>query len=306
MKVSVKLNIKKMYAFLLACALFEANAQTITDVQVQQAMAQYHIAPNATFFRQASSSMEPNIKSDALVVVEPYQAQQNPLRGDMIIFKPPTDSGALYIKRVVAVAGDRVQFKNGTLILNGVAQHEPYVFRRDKDFIQNALKNPKLNKIFFNTQVVTVPNGAFFVLGDNRFNSVDSRSFGAIDAIAIKGKALLWQDLPIDDNRRGEFLRTSLKRVADKLPLDLGAGLVLDSTKVVGNNRIEAFYSLPASAFTKDTEQLLGVSKDSLIDLYCHPRILGSLTDVDVSHVFQFKGSSEPLRVNMTHDECVQ
>ena len=103
MKVSVKLNIKKIYALLLAWILFEANAQTITDLQVQQAMAQYHIAPNATFFRQASSSMEPSIKTDALVVVEPYQAQQNPLP-EAPAQAPAQESGAAPAQTVPAAA----------------------------------------------------------------------------------------------------------------------------------------------------------------------------------------------------------
>ena len=301
---------KYSLGLLLACVVvFGAHAQPypapIDEAQIKQFMAEHDIAPNATFFRQASSSMEPSIPVNTILVVQPYPEHTLPMRGDLIVFTPPTQPEASYIKRVVAIAGDRVQFKQGGLILNGVAQHEPYAFVRDKAFIQKALKNPKYPQNFFNSQVLTVPENSFFVLGDNRFNSSDSRVFGAINLSAIKGQALLWKDLAIDDPRRGEFLRTRLKRMTNQLPLDLGDGVLLTSLDVLDNHKIQVHYALPAAQYHPDIEQYLKNSP-YFLELYCDPRYFGGLTGVGLSQVFTFEGVQKPVVVDLVPGTCAK
>jgi signal peptidase I len=88
---------------------------------------------------------------------------------------PPTAAVAApddLIKRVVAVAGDTIEARHGTVLLNGTALIEPYVSSPTSDF------GP-----------VVVPNGRLFVMGDNRANSSDSRVFGTIDQGSVIGSA---------------------------------------------------------------------------------------------------------------------
>jgi signal peptidase I len=95
-------------------------------------------------------------------------------RGDVIAFVHASDDGrAVYVKRVVGVPGDDLIIQHGVVWVNGARLDEPYVSRRD------AAGSPAM----------TVPRDAFFVLGDNRGESDDSRAFGAVPESAVIGRA---------------------------------------------------------------------------------------------------------------------
>ena len=96
------------------------------------------------------------------------------VRGDVIAFVHASDDGrAVYVKRVVGLPGDSVVIEHGVVRVDGTRLDEPYVSLRD------AASAPAM----------TVPRGAFFVLGDNRGESDDSRAFGAVPASAVIGRA---------------------------------------------------------------------------------------------------------------------
>ncbi len=90
-----------------------------------------------------------------------------------------------FIKRVVGVGGDRIEIKNKTLYINNHALVEPYAVHRDTRIRGSALE-PRDN-----LGPVIVPRGKFFVMGDNRDQSYDSRFWGFVDMSEIKGKAFI-------------------------------------------------------------------------------------------------------------------
>jgi signal peptidase I len=99
-----------------------------------------------------------------------------PKRGDVIVFRYPNDPSRDFIKRVIGVPGDTVEINNGTLLINGKAVPEDY------------LESSTLGSSF---QKTTVPAGKYFVLGDNRNNSSDSRAWGFVPADNVIGQAML-------------------------------------------------------------------------------------------------------------------
>ena len=101
---------------------------------------------------------------------------REPARGDIVVVHSPVNADEDLVKRIVAVAGDRISISGGRLYVNGVAQVEPYLFEQD-----------------FEGQMgeTLVPAGHVFVMGDNRNNSGDSRLFGPIPRDRIIGKAFL-------------------------------------------------------------------------------------------------------------------
>lgn len=104
----------------------------------------------------------------------------SPERGDIIVFLCDWTAGEsrYLIKRVIGVAGDTVEIKNGDLYVNGTLQEEDYIKEP-----MNAYSYP----------AVTVPEGHFYVMGDNRNNSTDSRVIGCVPEEKIKGVCWLYK-----------------------------------------------------------------------------------------------------------------
>ena len=126
-----------------------------------------------------SNSMATTLLPRDYIMVDSWVYQRGkPQRGDIITFKYPPKPETLFIKRVVAVEGDKVTLKNGKLILNGEVKIEPYVL---------ASNNVKTAKVDYQEWIV--PKNHYFVLGDNRDDSNDSRYWGLLERGAIQGKA---------------------------------------------------------------------------------------------------------------------
>ena len=108
-----------------------------------------------------------------------------PEKGNIIVFKYPEDPTRDFIKRVVAVEGDVVESRNKTIYVNGKPTSEPYTQHTDNSIRPLGIE-PRDN---FGPLIV--PKNKFFVMGDNRDQSYDSRYWGYVDRKDIKGKALI-------------------------------------------------------------------------------------------------------------------
>lgn len=109
----------------------------------------------------------------------------DPEHGDVIVFRYPEDPSKDFIKRVAGVPGDVVEVRDHVLYRNGEPVEEPHVEL-----------HPGPTRVHFGPQ--TVPEDHYFVLGDNRFNSHDSRFWGFVPRSHIKGKAwrIYWSASP--------------------------------------------------------------------------------------------------------------
>jgi signal peptidase I len=108
-----------------------------------------------------------------------------PKRFDVIVFNATVDKD--YIKRIIGLPGDHVEYKNDKLYINGKAYDEPYLDKLKKDII-----DPPLTQDFKLEDIIgkkTIPKGYLFVMGDNRRYSKDSRSIGVISMESVVGKA---------------------------------------------------------------------------------------------------------------------
>jgi signal peptidase I len=122
-------------------------------------------------------SMMPGLEDQERIFVNKFVYRWEPIqRGDIIVFRYPRDTSKSYIKRVIGVAGDRVRIQNGQVYVNGEALDEDYV---PSDYA-DARSYPEL----------VVPRNTYFVLGDHRTMSSDSREFGPVNDRFIYGKAV--------------------------------------------------------------------------------------------------------------------
>jgi signal peptidase I len=123
------------------------------------------------------TSMMPGLEDQERIFVNKFVYRWEPIqRGDIIVFRYPRDPSKSYIKRVIGVAGDHIRIENGQVYVNDEALDEDYVPSEYAD----ARSYPE----------VVVPQNSYFVLGDHRTMSNDSRDFGAVNERFIYGKAV--------------------------------------------------------------------------------------------------------------------
>ena len=126
----------------------------------------------------------------------------SPKRGDIVVFRYPIDRKQTFIKRVVAIAGDRLRIESKQLFLNGKPATEPYALHKTgymDTYRDNFPSEPNIRlfepaaEMLANSVVngeVVVPQGKLFVMGDNRDSSLDSRYWGFLDTTDIIGRPL--------------------------------------------------------------------------------------------------------------------
>lgn len=115
----------------------------------------------------------------------------DPKDGDVIVFEFPEDTSKDFIKRIMGVPGDVLEMRDKAVYRNGVKLDEPYIKHT----------SPGIQPRRDNFGPVTVPEGKYFVMGDNRDESYDSRFWGFVDRDKIRGKAMIiyWSwDGPFD------------------------------------------------------------------------------------------------------------
>ncbi|HJQ66197.1 MAG TPA: signal peptidase I, partial [Gemmatimonadales bacterium] len=131
---------------------------------------------------------------------------RQPRRGDVIVFAFPRDPRQDYVKRVIGTPGDTVQMRGGRVSVNGTRLDEPYVQRIDpgNDVVNAEFEWQRPYFLALSTDArrayrptrdswgpLVVPASKYFVMGDNRDDSSDSRYWGFVDASAVKGRTLL-------------------------------------------------------------------------------------------------------------------
>jgi signal peptidase I len=140
-------------------------------------------------FNVVGASMQPNFEnSDYLIIDELSYRFHEPVRGEVVVFHPPGNRGQDYIKRVIGLPGETVIVQNGTVRIVNAEHPEGYTL--DETAYLGDANTPG------NTQV-TLRNGEYFLMGDNRAVSLDSRSFGAVPRTNVIGRVWL-RGLPIE------------------------------------------------------------------------------------------------------------
>lgn len=125
------------------------------------------------------TSMMPGLENEERIFINKFIYRfgfEDINRGDTVVFWYPGDTSKSYIKRVIGIPGDTVEIRKGTVYVNGKALNEPYVpdYYRDRASMQ----------------LTTIGENQYFVLGDHRSSSNDSRNWGTVPRNYIYGKAV--------------------------------------------------------------------------------------------------------------------
>lgn len=127
-------------------------------------------------YRVVGNSMAPTLEDSQYLVVSKLDYRlHEPQRGDIIVFRDPNDAGRKLIKRVIGLPGEMLEIKQGQVYINDQLLQESYI------------NSPGLHS----RSLTPIPDHYYFVLGDNRNNSSDSRNWGPLAEAEIVGKAWL-------------------------------------------------------------------------------------------------------------------
>jgi signal peptidase I len=128
--------------------------------------------------RVEGTSMMPRLEDRDRLFINKFVYRISSIeRGDVVVFRYPRDPEKSYIKRVIALPGDSIRIDHGVVWINGIRQHESYVPKEYRDNSSMA--------------EMVVPADSYFMMGDHRSISWDSRAFGPVERSLIYGKAVL-------------------------------------------------------------------------------------------------------------------
>ncbi|MBU0646841.1 signal peptidase I [Patescibacteria group bacterium] len=136
-------------------------------------------------FYVRGASMEPNFyDSEYLIIDEISYRFHEPKRGDIIVFKYPRNPQEYFIKRVVGLPNEKIQVKDGEIhIFN---KEHPLGIKIDEPYLANGVKTNGTDD-----DIISLSNDEYYVFGDNRNFSKDSRSFGPVNKSFVVGRVLL-------------------------------------------------------------------------------------------------------------------
>lgn len=168
--------IKNFFAF-----IFELVKIVVISLAIIIPIRYYLIQP----FYVKGASMEPNFfDQEYLIINEISYRLGSPKRGDIVVFRYPRDPQEYFIKRVIGLPGEKVQVKEGEVYVFG--KNDPNGKKLEEPYLQEGVKTFSLSE-----EQVTLGENQYFVLGDNRNASKDSRSFGPVDKSFFIGKVML-------------------------------------------------------------------------------------------------------------------
>jgi len=148
----------------------------VRDLLVSVAIAVFIITFLYQPVRVEGTSMLPRLVDEDRLFINKFVYHISPIeRGDVVVFRYPRDHSKSYIKRVIALPGDRLWIDHGVVWLNGKPQSEAYVPDAYRDTRSMA--------------EIVVPENMYFMMGDHRSISSDSREFGPVEHALIYGKA---------------------------------------------------------------------------------------------------------------------
>jgi len=158
------------------------------DLVVGSPLATYYRAHYAQAFTIPSGAMQPTLlPGDYIMVDKSVYRSQAPRRGDIVVFQYPPDERRDFIKRIIGVPGDVVAVRGQQVLVNGRKLVEPYL----NGATAASTSQPDHCGYLYACEPTSVPADSYFVLGDDREHSQDSRYWGFVKREKIKGRASL-------------------------------------------------------------------------------------------------------------------
>jgi len=176
MKPIILIMIKNFFSY-----VFELIKVVAISLAIIIPIRYYLIQP----FYVKGASMEPNFYDKEYLIIDEISYRFHvPERGDIVVFRYPRNQQEYFIKRVIGLPGEKVQLKDGFVYIYNQEQSDG--FKLEEKYL-----SPDLRTYGLNEEIMALGDDEFYVLGDNRNSSKDSRSFGVVARKYITGRVLL-------------------------------------------------------------------------------------------------------------------
>jgi len=137
-------------------------------------------------FYVKGASMEPNFYDHEYLIIDEITYRfRDPERGEIIVFRYPRNPQEYFIKRIIGLPGEKIAFRDGGIYIFNSAHPDGYRLAED-NYLAEGVMTYSLTE-----EPITIGENEYFVLGDNRNSSKDSRSFGAVNRSFVTGRVLL-------------------------------------------------------------------------------------------------------------------
>lgn len=168
-------NLKKNIAIYISYTIVIIIISTITALFIILPIRKYVVRP----FYVKGAAMDPNFVDNEYMLFKMWD--KNFKRSEVVIFKYPRNSQEYFLKRIVGLPGEKIQMKDGNVYIINSAN--PNGFKLDEPYLQPDMKTYSIDE-----EIINLKKDEYYVLGDNRMASKDSRSFGPVNKSFMVGK----------------------------------------------------------------------------------------------------------------------
>ena len=167
------------------------------------------------FYKIPAGSLLPTIIAGDWIVTLKVWSAENLKRRDLIVFPYPPEPSINYIKRVIGLPGEKLEIRKDQVFINGEPLDEPYAYFEPKEMTSRQDQGLTDLQPVSRYGPVVVPKGKLFVMGDNRYNSADSRYWGFVESETVESKAwfIYWSKNPENGTFRGINFNRIFKKI---------------------------------------------------------------------------------------------
>ena len=173
------------------------------------------IIESMRFYRIPAGSLIPTIIADDWIVTLKVWSTGNLKRRDMVVFPYPPELSINYIKRIIGLPGEKLEIANDQVFINGELIDEPYAYFEPKERSSRQAQGLTEAVPVSRFGPIVIPEGKLFVMGDNRYNSADSRYWGFVKLETVTSKAwfIYWSQNPDNDTFEGINVDRIFKKI---------------------------------------------------------------------------------------------
>jgi len=280
-----------LFVFLFPCSLFAAGNRPDP-------------ARVPMFFNYPSDSMEPTIQKSAIAALQRYSKGEIPKRGDVIVFFYPENSNSTYIKRIVGMPHENISMRDYIVYINNSPITESYLYKNSETEINELIQN-EFDHNHGQLEPTWLLSNEYFVLGDNRHRSNDSRNFGPVNKSQVLGKAVLWEKYPPGHPIRHAILSDFVSTLKNKMPYRDGditiTSLLIEKPETLtffAKSNEEISFE-PNIHSTKETE-IKSFSKDYI----CSRPAIKFLKGTSVRLVLKLNRNDKPFVTDSHPEDC--